>query len=945
MSKVLATQRIQFHSGFTLDDAVPLIPYFARLGITHLYASPVLKARPGSTHGYDVADPGHINPELGGEPALRRLVAALREHDMGLIVDFVPNHMVVGGDSNPWWLDVMEWGVTSPFAHFFDIQWQSPDPAIRGQLLVPFLRSDYGEVLAAGEVVLHFERESGAFYCNHYDHRFPICPATYDDILRRTDHSGLLALADQFAHILADPDYWHSAQKLRAQLSELARDNAAMQAIDAAIKHYQVIPDELTDHCNLLANPQLNNLHELLELQHYRIASWRTAADDINWRRFFDINELGGLRVERRDVFEATHAKIFELVAQGLIDGLRIDHVDGLADPRGYCRKLRRRLDCLRKQRPAALAQDRLPIYVEKILANGEHLPNDWLVEGTTGYEFMNQVSLLQHHPLGEFLLYDLWSRISGRELSFMEEVREARAQLLSSSLAGDFEMVCQGLLQIARTDIATRDVTLGAIRRALFELIVHFTVYRTYAGGCGRSAEGEAFFNNALEGARNNIPEAEWPLLERINRWLGAQPLREVPPGGVRKLRQKVLARFQQLTSPAAAKAVEDTACYRSAALLSRNDVGFDPQHFSAPLDDFHQAMIERARSLPASMLTTATHDHKRGEDSRARLAVLSEKAVWWVEKVDQWHELASILRTDLEDGIAPSPGDELILYQALMGSWPLELAANDEKGLEAYLERLLQWQEKALREAKLRTSWSSPNSVYENACRDFLTRLLRGDEALQIRRDIADAAHCIAVAGALNGLAQCLLRMTVPGMPDLYQGCEFWDFTLVDPDNRRPVDFDARVTALDQQPSISTLLDNWPDGHIKQHVIARTLAARKAHAELFAEGDYQALEVEGQCAEQIIAFARHYQNDWLIVIIPRLAAQLLGDQPIPLIPAEAWGDTRVILPAEMAADAGDFNNLFGSEGLRSEQGRIAVQEALAEFPLSCLLSCEPRG
>lgn len=944
MSKVLATQRLQFHSGFTLGDAVPLVPYFARLGITHIYASPVLKARPGSTHGYDVADPSQINPELGGEPALRRLVAALREHNMGIIVDFVPNHMVVGGDANPWWLDVMEWGVTSPFAHFFDIQWQSPDPAIRGQLLVPFLRTDYGEVLAAGEVVLHFERKTGSFYCTHFDHRFPICPATYDDILRRTDHPQLLALADQFAHILADPDYWQAAQKLRRQLSQLAEDQAVMQAINAAITHFQVVPEELDDKANLLANPPLHALHELLELQHYRIASWRTAADDINWRRFFDINELGGLRVERRDVFEATHAKIFELVAQGLIDGLRIDHVDGLADPRGYCRKLRRRLDCLRKQRPADLAQERLPIYVEKILADGEHLPNDWLVEGTTGYEFMNQVSLLQHHPLGEFLLYDLWSRVSGRELSFMEEVREARAQLLSSSLAGDFEMVCQGLLQIARTDIATRDVTLGAIRRALFELIVHFTVYRTYAGACGRSAEGEVFFNIALEGARNNIPEAEWPLLERIDRWLGAQPLREIPHGAVRKLRKKILARFQQLTSPAAAKAVEDTACYRSAALLSRNDVGFDPQHFSAPLDDFHQAMTERERSLPASMLTTATHDHKRGEDSRARLAVLSEKGVWWAEKVDQWHELAGILRSDVEDGIAPSPGDELILYQTLVGSWPLGLAANDDHGLQVYLERLLQWQEKALREAKLRTSWSSPNSAYEAACRDYLTRLLSGDEALEIRGYIAEAAHEIAVAGALNGLAQCLLRMTVPGTPDLYQGCEFWDFTLVDPDNRRPVDFATRVAALKVEQSPSELLENWRDGRIKQHLIACTLAARKANPELFAEGDYLALEVEGQCAEQVIAFARRYQNEWLVVIIPRLAAQLLGDQQIPQIPADAWGDTQVILPSGFA-HTGDFKNLFSSGRQRPEQGRLAVQQVLAEFPVSGLLSCKARG
>lgn len=922
MPDVRATLRLQFHAGFTLDDAVPLVQYFARLGISHIYASPLLTARPGSMHGYDVVDPTRINPELGGEPALQRLVAALRAQRMGLILDIVSNHMAVGGDANPWWLDVLEWGVASPYAEFFDIQWQSHDPAMYGQLLVPFLRCDYGEALAAGDIVLHFDASSGAFHAQHFEHRLPINPLSYGEILRATGAPALQALAQAFDNLGSSPRAWHDAQALRAELQQLGQPGAHGAAIEQALQGYRC------DH------PEgLQRLHALLECQHYRVAHWRTAADDINWRRFFDITELGGLQVERAEVFEATHQKIFELIEQGLVDGLRIDHIDGLANPRAYCRRLRRRVDSLLPRRPAMLAGEHFPIYVEKILGHGEQLPSDWGVDGTTGYEFMNQVSLLQHDPTGEQPLAELWSAVSGRSADFLEEVREARHLVLTSSLAGDVEEVAQGLLQIARDDLFTRDLTLGAIRRALLELIMHFPVYRTYAGASGRSLQDRALFAGALQAARGTLAEADWPLLEHLDRWLGAQALRELPPGPLRRLRRRVLARFQQLTSPAAAKAVEDTACYRCGVLLSRYDVGFDPQHFSAPQASFHRQCQQRGRLFPDNLLATATHDHKRGEDSRARLAVLSERAPWFVAQVQHWRRLAQPLRAGQE---APSSADELLLYQALLGSWPLGLGADDRDGLRDYCARLLRWQEKALREAKLASSWNAPNSAYEGACRDFLERLLNHADGRELRHELAGAVASIAPAGALNGLAQCLLRMSTPGVPDLYQGAEFWDFSLVDPDNRQAVDYPARIQALTSLPEIGELLARWQDGQVKQWLIANVLAIRYARTPLFRYGDYLPLAVEGQQAGQVLAFSRTLDDVHLLVVVPHLASALLGDHPIPQVPPQRWGDTRIVLPAGFAH--GNLSSLFSTELLHPVQGCLAVAEVLADFPVNLL-------
>ncbi|NVZ69414.1 malto-oligosyltrehalose synthase [Pseudomonas costantinii] len=905
-----ATQRLQFHKGFTLDDAVPLVAYFAQLGISHLYASPLLSARAGSMHGYDVVDPTTVNPELGGEPALRRLVAALREHDMGLILDIVSNHMAVGGADNPWWLDLLEWGRLSPYSDFFDIQWHSPDPLLAGQLLMPFLGSDYGDALQTGALALHFDAEHGAFYVEHYEHRFPICPKDYAAILGSDEL--LEPLAERFTALAYQEDAYSEAAWLKHALAERATEGDVLLAIEHRVAEFDGRQPE-----------GFNRLHQLLEQQAYRLASWRTAADDINWRRFFDVNELGGLRVERSAVFEATHAKIFELISEGLVDGLRIDHIDGLADPRGYCRKLRRRVDALSPER-------HMPIFVEKILGEGETLREDWQVDGTTGYEFMNQLSLLQHDPAGFEALAELWTRHSERPSAFIEEAWLARRQILNGSLAGDFESVAQALLQVARDDVMSRDLTLGAIRRALQELIGHFPVYRTYISARGRSERDDVFFLQALAGARNTLSEADWPVLDHLEKWLGGQPWRNRPVGRERKILKHACVRFQQLTSPAAAKAVEDTAFYRSAVLLSRNDVGFCTEQFSAPVAEFHSVNQQRFQTFPDNLLATATHDHKRGEDTRARLAVLSECAPWYAEQVGHWRTLAAPLR---EDAHSPSAGDELILYQVLLGSWPLDL------NLEDYQQRLWQWQQKALREAKLQSSWSAPNEPYEQAVEIFLSRLLLSGEGSELRTALGNAAQAIAPAGAINGLAQSLLRLTVPGVPDLYQGNEFWDFSLVDPDNRRPVDFNARQHALNTPPDIGELLFNWRDGRIKQALIAQVLALRKADPELFRNGRYAPLAITGKHADRVVAFCREHQGKHMLVVVPRWPQRLLENGVQPHINAQVWGDTRVKLP--FAATTQNWKGLFHTGAVTPDK-ELLISTALEDFPVNVFINSD---
>jgi len=860
---VRATLRLQLHAGFRFADALRQLPYFEALGISHLYASPILRARAGSMHGYDVVDPTQVNPELGGEAGLRELVAGLRARGMGLVVDIVPNHMAVGEADNPWWQDVLENGPHSPYAGYFDIDWDSTDPLLRGRVLAPVLGKPYGESLAAGEIALRFE--DSRFQFSYYGHRFPLAPRDYAPLLSQA------GMPEAAALFRAGRDPEAARRGLGAVFG--ARPAALQHILDA------------------YADPR--RLHRLLERQHYRLSWWRCAGDEINWRRFFDIAQLAGLRMQERQVFEAVHATIFRLYVQGLIDGLRIDHIDGLADPRAYCRRLRARLAELAAQRPAELREDPAYIVVEKILGPGERLARDWQVDGSSGYAFMNDVGALLHDPAGEAPLGELWRELSGRGSYGAEEAR-ARRSIPHDLFTADFNACAHALHRIARSEPGTRDWTLPAIRRVLSELLVQFPVYRTYADGRGRSKADEAIMRGVVAAAAPKLPASERPLLERIDRWLGGEPPRQLRSASARRLRLRAIARFQQLTAPVAAKAVEDTAFYRHGRLLSRNEVGADPSRFALDASAFHRLSRERRRRYPLTMLATATHDHKRGEDLRARLAVLSELPQRWGVVLRGWRAGNAARR----GSIGPDAADELMLYQTLAGAWPLDLPADDRQGLGAFEERVAAWQLKALREAKRRSSWLEPDLAYESDCRGFLQRLL-GDAAFVA--GLHALVQDIAAAGAVNGLSQALLRMTAPGVPDLYQGTEYWDFSLVDPDNRRPVDFDARAASLRAGAALPELLRGWRDGRVKQRLVHAALGLRRQRPALFAVGDYQPLEVRGRHADRLLAFVRRFGEEAVLVAVPLRSLPLLPDPAQPDLRHADWGDTAIRVPAEL--------------------------------------------
>ena len=927
MPDLRATARLQFHRDFPMDRATELVPYFAKLGISHLYASPLLTARPGSTHGYDIVNHNEINPELGGEPALSRLVAALRAHDMGLILDIVPNHMGVGGTDNAWWLDVLEWGRASPYATFFDIDWEPPDPTLRGTLLAPFLGASYGDALDAGDIVLKFDAADGRFFASVYDaHRFPIAPRDYPTILR-TAGGALDALAEPFASATGAESRDRAADGRRALQEAYAQQRAAFDAALAAFAPQ--------------AEDSRGRLHMLLERQAYRLAWWRAASDEINWRRFFDINGLAGVRQELPAVFDATHALVLRLYAEGAIDGLRIDHVDGLADPRGYCRKLRRRLQTEHEKRPEALRREAPVLWVEKILFAHERLAADWLTDGTTGYDFMNEVSAVLHDPAGEAPLTHLWVSATGRPATFQEEAEPARRQILRQALSSELWATSAAFHRVLRRNLATRDWTLTRVRRALEEILVHFHTYRIYAGLGGASESDTQALAWAMAGARRTTRTADAGLLDVLGGLIAGEGIRDVAAGSARSQWLRAMVGFQQLSAPTAAKSVEDTAFYRYGRLLSRNEVGSEPSQWSLTPAAYHATARERRRRLPRALLATATHDHKRGEDTRARLAVLSEIPGEWEDAVGRWMRLNAAAKREVEGAAAPDTADELMLYEMLVAAWPLDLGAEDAAGLAAFAERVGGWLEKAVREAKRRSEWAAPNEAYEAACKDLLAQCLDPARAAPVTREMAAFAGRIAAAGAANGLAQTMLRLTSPGVPDLYQGTEFWDFSLVDPDNRRPVDFAARRAALEASETPAALLGAWRDGRVKQQVIARALAARARLPGLFAHGTYLPLQAEGPAAEHVLAFARVHEGHAALVAVGRLLAPLLGDAArAPLAPVTSWRETTLPLPRNLMSRT--WSNALGDTLPASLQrdgaAHIAVDELFATLPVAML-------
>lgn len=813
-----ATYRIQFHAGFTFADAIPLAPYLAKLGISHLYASPIGTARAGSTHGYDVVDPTVINPELGGEDGFCALAAALRAEGLGILLDIVPNHMAVGGSDNRWWLDVLEHGEGSAYARFFDIDWHPGDPDLDVRILAPFLGAPYGEVLTSGDLVLDHEPDSDRFSVLAYDtHRFPIRPDDRQPLADALSAGGI------------------------AQLRRLhdGTDPAGAE-----------------------------RLHALLQRQHYRLASWRTAGDRINWRRFFDITELAGVRVEDEAVFDTVHALPLRLYREGLIDGVRVDHVDGLADPAGYCRTLRAAFDAIDPDRHAVLL-------VEKILADGERLDPAWRTDGTSGYDFMDHVSALQHDPRGAAPLADHWHRISGRPAGFEAEEEAARREILARSFAGQHDATVAAFHALLQRDIATRDITKGMIRRALEALLAIFPCYRTYAAFADAPV-ADPLFAAAL--TRAETPPGEGHALATLADWITGRIALDDPD------RREAVRRFEQLSAPLSAKSVEDTAFYRYGRLLSRNDVGFAPGRFGLAPDAFARAVNARRADHPHAMLTTATHDHKRGEDVRARLAVLSEIPDRWIAFADRCAAHPAATRID--------PADVHMILQTLVGAFPLDAAPD----WADFADRVAGWNMKALREAKLRSAWAEPDKAYEAACAALIRHWLVEDDAF--RAELQIFVDGIATTGALNGIVQAVLRSTLPGVPDCYQGTEFWDLSLVDPDNRRPVDYAARIASLDAGKESEALLPHWRDGRIKQQALATVLNLRRDQPALFAAGSFIPVPATGARRDHLFAFIRRLGDVAWLIAVPLRVQDALGGTDRPAVPDAWWQDSTLTLP-----------------------------------------------
>ncbi len=833
-----STYRIQFHANFTFHDAVKIVPYLAALGITHLYASPCLRARAGSTHGYDVTDYNQLNPELGGEEGSASLVACLRQHNMGLILDTVPNHMGVNTNENAWWNDVLENGRGSRHAHFFDIAWDlSHRPHLQGKLLLPILGDHYGRVLESGQLKLL--REDGRFALAYYQRRLPVSTESIQKMSRRVVDGG---------------------DELASQIS---------------------------------ANPDL--LHELVSLQHYRLAYWRTASDEINYRRFFDVNDLAAMQMERKDVFDATHRLTLKLVHEGAVAGLRIDHPDGLFDPQQYFDRLK----------SAGVNY----VLAEKILAADEPLCRNWAVAGTTGYDALNVINGLFIDQRNAEAFSRLYQRFTGDAFSFPQTARECKLLVLKTLMASELNMLAHMLDRIAQSHRDSQDFTLASLTEALRQLIASFPVYRTYITGDGASARDAQVIDQAIADALECNPELEPSTFE----FMRAVLLLQWPAERQQMLR--FAGKFQQLTSPVAAKGVEDTALYRYTRLLSLNEVGSDPGIFGTSPARAHEYFSQRQRLWPEAMTTLSTHDTKCSEDVRARLNVLSELPDQWSFHLEQWMRLC--------DGCGVEQSDLYTLLQAIVGVWP-----PDDKVDEQLRDRLKNYMVKAMREAKVRSTWTHPNESYESSVADLIDSVLISGE---FTRYILPFIHRVARLGVINSLSQTVLKFTASGVADTYQGTELWDFSLVDPDNRRPVDYALRERLLQEAQVFSpSMRDCWQDGRVKLFLTTRLLHLRRSVPGLFTRGEYEPVRVNGRLANHVFAFTRSSDNRTALVAVCRLPASLAEDSwPI----GEAvWRDTTL----DISLDGDRLEDIFTGK----HPGSLKITDVFSDLPVTVLLS-----
>lgn len=937
----VSTYRLQFNKNFTLFDAARIVPYLERLGVTELYCSPIWTATPGSTHGYDIVDHSHINPEIGGEEGFRQLSAELRARNMGMILDFVPNHMGIHETVNAWWRDVLENGMSSPYAGFFDIEWYPNKEELRTKVLLPILGNPYGVVLDEGQLQIEFH--NGSFSLRYYDRNLPLNPRKLPMILRHRIEDleaampaddprlvELLSINFQLEHLPAvtRTDSTSIAERqrekevARRRLQNLVDQSPEIRAhIERVVQEINGTPGDPTS---------FDLLHQVLEAQPYRLAFWRTAMHEINYRRFFDIDTLAGLRMEEPAVFEATHALALRLIREGHVTGFRLDHIDGLFDPPGYLNQLLE----------ACGSEHRVYTIVEKILSDAEILRTDWAVHGTTGYDYLNLVNSL-------FVLRDsahdfrkLYTRITGYKRPFLDVAYASKKLIISTSMASELNVLAIELNRISESDRHYRDFTFLSLQEALSEVVACFPVYRTYFNAAGWDEFDRRNVDAAVQAALYRNPVMETSIFHFIRSML----LPSSKPGLSAKeyeSRVRFAMKFQQYTGPVQAKGVEDTAFYRYCPLLSLNEVGGDPGRFGDSVEHFHEVNRERLNKHPLSMSATSTHDTKRGEDARARINVLSEIPQQWREHVMRWFRINSSARTLRPGESYPDRSDEYLYYQALLGAWPAGLEAAPDR---SFIDRMVSYMSKAIKEKKVHTSWINPSADYDTAVARFVEETLGGSRSKPFLEQFLPFQKQVARVGMVNSLAQLALKLTSPGVPDTYQNSERWDLNLVDPDNRRPVDF-AKNTALlehlcvDNPPASATteLLEHWMDGRIKMFFTTQLLQLRRSQSKLFLFGDYRPLQAEGDAAAHVVAFARSLGGISVLTIVPRLVASLSGLNGLPLGRA-VWSDAALVLPPELPMAR--YRNIFTSEVVEQRAQCLMIGDLLRHCPAGVFVS-----
>jgi (1->4)-alpha-D-glucan 1-alpha-D-glucosylmutase len=861
VSVPIATYRLQLTANFDFDAAGAIVPYLKELGVSHVYASPFTKARKGSTHGYDVVNHTVINPELGGDEGFERLSATLKQHDLGLILDFVPNHVGVHFADNPWWLDVLEWGEASPHAVSFDIDWELLPYRARGGVLLPILGAAYGKALENGEIKLRYDAGEGSFSAWYFEHRLPIAPERYREILQTIVREAGAEDSPAGKRILDLTSRHHglrhpNRKEAPAFKAELKGIDGGQDIIDRGLSAYRAGPDRPV---------QTLALHHLLERQHYKLGHWRLASSDINYRRFFDVNSLAGLRVEDAATFNVAHRLVRRLITEGKLQGLRLDHIDGLYDPAQYFQRLSR----LIRQAGGKTARS-FYVVVEKILGEHEDLRPFAGVQGTTGYETLNDITRVLTNPGGLEALDETWRQISNMPPVLAPVLKAAKRRVLETLLTSEFTVLARLLGRIAAGHYSTRDFSADSLRQALELYVLNFPIYRTYLTAAGASPEDRALISDTIENARGEWYAADEGIFDFLRDALTmdlAKPgtaLHSAPR--VRRFALKV----QQFTGPLMAKSLEDTTFYRTHRLLALNEVGGEPFASALSPPTFHEMMKTRARAWPHAMTTTATHDTKRAEDARARLIALSELPGEWTGAVARWKVLNAPHIITVGNLRAPSATFEYMLYQTLLGVWPL---TPPDRSLT---DRLQAYAVKAAREGKQETSWLNPNEGYEAALCTFIERILDSAVSAEFLDSLENFSRRVALLGALNSLSQITLKAMMPGVPDFYQGTEFWDLSMVDPDNRRPVNFAERADVLKQveRPDWPDLSRNWPNGHIKLAWTRHLLRLRNELADVFATGDYEPLEVSGRDSDHVIAFARRRGRHAVITAVTRWCA-----------------------------------------------------------------------